>query len=55
VTRDDIARRRLRNEPLVGAPFASAVDVVRWLFANHWSPSTAWSSAAGGAFPASAA
>jgi hypothetical protein len=31
VTRDDIARRRLRNERLVGAPFASAVDVVRWL------------------------
>ena len=31
VTRDDIARRRLRNERLVGAPFASAEEAVRWL------------------------
>ncbi len=31
MTRDDIARRRLRNERLVGAPFASAVEAVRWL------------------------
>ena len=31
MTRDDIARRRLRNERLVGAPFASAVEVVGWL------------------------
>ena len=31
MTRDDIARRRLRNQRLTGAPFASAVDAVRWL------------------------
>ena len=31
MTRAEIARRRLRNERLVGAPFASAVEVVRWL------------------------
>ena len=31
MTRDDIARRRLRNQRLTGAPFASAVEAVRWL------------------------
>ena len=31
MTRDEIARRRLHNERLLGRPFASAVEAVRWL------------------------
>jgi hypothetical protein len=31
MTRTEIARRRLANERLIGRPFASAVEAVRWL------------------------